>query len=315
LVQGDHLNYGKNKNYWQSGRPYLDGINVSVHSDQQTMVTQLESGALDLAMTPTLVDFNRLKSNPKFQAVQMDNPPNFYMIQPNSVFPPLDDKRVRQAFAYTIDRKRMLDSVLLGIGEVKSLPWPPGTPAYEPAKNSVWNFDLDKAKSLLQQSGKAIPAFEMVFNAQSAEYRKMSEIWQADLAKIDVKLDIKGMEQGALLDSWHNQTYKGFYIASDAWTNMQPITFFTSSSVARTSGNNGGYSNPTYTQKVNALALEPDESKRKQMLSDLNDFQLDEAIVYPVATNAQTYVASTRVHGVGQRRIPLFKFTDAWLDA
>ena len=24
-VQGDHLSFARNKNYWQSGRPYLDG--------------------------------------------------------------------------------------------------------------------------------------------------------------------------------------------------------------------------------------------------------------------------------------------------
>ena len=39
------------------------------------------------------------------------------------------------------------------------------------------------------------------------------------------------LESAVLLPMWHNQTYKGFYIASDAWTNMQPITFFTSSSI------------------------------------------------------------------------------------
>ena len=117
-----------------------------------------------------------------------------------------------------------------------------------------------------------------------------------------------------LLPMWHNQTYKGFYIASDAWTNMQPITFYTSSSVARTSGNNGGYKNEAYTQKVNALAVEPDEAKRKQMLSDLNDFFLEEGIVYPVATNVERLLATTKVKDIGNRRIPLFKLTETWIE-
>ena len=78
---------------------------------------------------------------------------------------------------------------------------------------------------------------------------------------------------------------------------------------------NGGYSNPTHNEKVNALALEPSEAKRKQMLSELNDFMLDEGIVYPIATNAQLLLASTKVKDIGHRRIPLFKFTDTWLDS
>ena len=82
---------------------------------------------------------------------------------------------------------------------------------------------------------------ETVFNSGVAEQGAMSQIWQADLAKIGVTMKLNGWDSPALLPMWHNQTYKGFYIASDAWTNMQPITFFTSSSVARASGNNGGY--------------------------------------------------------------------------
>ena len=314
-VQGSHVSYGKNKNYWQTGRPYLDGIRVSIMRDQQSMVAQLESGALDLAMTPSLPDFVRLRDDPRFQGVLFPNAPNFYMLQANSTLKPLDDKRVRQAFAYTIDRQRMRDTVLRGIGDVKSLPWAPGSPAYQPEKNSTYSFDLEKAKSLFQQAGVANLELETVFNSGVAEQGAMVQIWQSDLQKIGVTMKLSGHDSPALLPMWHNKTYKGFYIASDAWTNMQPITFYTSSSVARISGNNGGYQNETYTQKVQALALEPDEGKRKQMLSDLNDFFLDEGIVYPIATNVEKLLATNKVKDIGHRRIPLFKFTETWLDA
>jgi peptide/nickel transport system substrate-binding protein len=313
-VQGDHLTYVKNKNYWQTGRPYLDEIRVSILKDQQAMVSQLEAGAIDLAMTPPLKDFTRLKSDKNYQGVLFPSPPDFYMIQPNATLAPLTDKRVRQAFAYTIDRQRMRDAALDGIGEVKSLPWSPGSAAYEPEKNSAYSFDLDKARSMLEQAGATNLELEMVYNNQSLEGAAMSQIWQADLAKINVKLNLQGLQSAQLLDMWHNQTYKGFYIASDAWTNMQPITFFTSSSVARTSGNNGGYMNATYTEMVDKLALEPDEAKRKQQLSALNDFMLEEGIVYPIATNVQKLLASTKVKDIGNRRIPLFKFTETWLE-
>ena len=116
---------------------------------------------------------------------------------------------------------------------MKSLPWAPGSPAYQPEKNQTFSFDLDKAKSLLQEAGVSTTLeLEMVFNSQNAEQGAMSQIWQSDLQKIGVTLKLRGLESAVLLPMWHNQTYKGFYIASDAWTNMQPITFFTSSSVA-----------------------------------------------------------------------------------
>jgi peptide/nickel transport system substrate-binding protein len=314
-VQGDHVTYGKNKNYWQTGRPYLDGTQVSILRDQQAMTGQLEGGALDLAMVPTLQDFNRIKADPKYQGVTLPNDPDFYMIQPNATLKPLDNKLVRQAFAHSIDRTRMLQTVLTGIGDVKSLPWSPGSPAFDTQKNATWTFDLDKATTLLQQAGATNLELEMVYNSQNVQGAQMSQIWQADLAKIGVKLNIRGLESATLLDMWHNQTYQGFYIASDAWTNMQPITFYTSSSVARTNGNNGGYKSDAYMQKVNTLAVEGDPQKRQAELADLNDFLLDQAIVYPIATNVSMLLATANVRDIGHRRIPLFKFTDTWLAA
>jgi peptide/nickel transport system substrate-binding protein len=315
-VQGSHLSFTKNKNYWESGRPYLDGIHISIMRDQQSMVAGLEAGSLDMAQSPALPDFARLRNDPRFTPWLFPNTPSFIMIQPNSTLQPLTDKRVRQAFNYTIDRARMRDNVLVGIGETKALPWAPGSPAYEPEKNNHFAFNLDKAKQLLQEAGVSTPLdLEMVFNSQNAEQAAMSQIWQSDLQKIGVNLSLRGLESAVLLPMWHNQTYKGFYIAADAWTNLQPITFFTSSSVARVSGNNGGYKSDAYTEKVNALATEADETKRKQMLSELNDFLLDESIVYPVATAGERLLTTNKVKDIGYRRIPLFKFTDTWLDA
>ena len=51
-VQGDRLRFVKNKNYWQSGKPYLDEILVTILRDPQSMVTQLEAGALDVVIAP-----------------------------------------------------------------------------------------------------------------------------------------------------------------------------------------------------------------------------------------------------------------------
>ncbi|MBV9325289.1 MAG: hypothetical protein JO352_16075 [Chloroflexi bacterium] len=44
---GDHVELTKNRNCWQSGKPYLDEVRVSIVKDAQALVTQFEYGALD----------------------------------------------------------------------------------------------------------------------------------------------------------------------------------------------------------------------------------------------------------------------------
>src|SRR5207302_11279618 len=95
----------------------------------------------------------RLKSDTTYQAQLLTPAAGFYQIQPNVKFKPLDDKRVRQALNYALDRKRIADTVLLGLVAPINLPWPAASPAYEAAKNNSYTYDLNTAKSLLSQAG------------------------------------------------------------------------------------------------------------------------------------------------------------------
>jgi len=112
--QGEFMRFTKNKSYWQSGRPYLDEIVVNVRKDAQAMVADLESGAANLVYNLTLQDYLRLKSDANYQAQLLTPAAGMYQMQPNVTFKPLDDKRVRQALNYAIDRKRITNTVLLG---------------------------------------------------------------------------------------------------------------------------------------------------------------------------------------------------------
>ena len=108
--QGDHITFSKNKNYWQSGRPYLDGIQTPIIKDPTAMIAQLESGAIDVADAPLIRDFNRLKTDPKYQGLVNTQDGQHFILAPNTTVAPFDNKLVRQALRFAIDRKRMNDS-------------------------------------------------------------------------------------------------------------------------------------------------------------------------------------------------------------
>jgi peptide/nickel transport system substrate-binding protein len=113
-VQNDHITIEKNPNYWQTGRPYLDGVQVTIISDASAAVKQFEGGALDVLFGPPLSDFARLKSMPRYQAVVHPFGGTFYLIQLNLNRAPFDNRMVRQAMNYALDRKRIADTVLQG---------------------------------------------------------------------------------------------------------------------------------------------------------------------------------------------------------
>jgi peptide/nickel transport system substrate-binding protein len=311
-VQGDHVSVAKNKNYWQTGRPYLDGVKTSIVKDSQALVAQLESGAFDMARSVPLRDYARLIKDPKFQAIANQIPTGFHVLGVNTLNKPLDDKRVRQALNYAIDRKRFVDTVLLGIGEPEALPWDASSPAYEPDKNNRFAFDLDKAKALLSQAGVSGFSLDMLPLPGVAAGDSFSQIYQADLAKLGITLNIKQMELATWFDQVNNRKYNGMYYTT-ASRPQSPSTAMSQSRIWDPTSNNSGYANDTYKRLIDTANTKTDAAKLKQELSQLNDILLDESFTMALAPNNPTTVVRSNVGGASQRLLYGVLYSDLWL--
>jgi peptide/nickel transport system substrate-binding protein len=315
-VQNDHITLTRNSNYWQTGRPYLDGVQVTINSDPSAAVKDLEGGGLDFLVGPPLQDFTRLKSNSKYQAVVHPFPGTFYLIQLNVTIPPFDNKLVRQAMNYALDRKRIADTVLQGTVQPKALPWPPSSPAYDANKANSYQFDLDKAKSLLDQAGVTTPInVDMLPFPGIPELIDLATIYQSDLAKIGVNINLLKVDVATWLDQANNRKYKGFNTVLDTFTQISPFTFFTPGKSVNPNDNNSGFKDDTYSSLIEQAGSEPDANKRKAIYAQLNDILLDQSFMFPVAAAPARYLASANVQGVGHTLHEGFTFTDAWIQA
>src|SRR5258708_5216017 len=164
---------------------------------------------------------------PRYQAVVHPFGGTFYLIQLNLTQPPFDNKVARQAMNYALDRKRIADTVLQGTVPPKALPWPQSSPAYDPNKEQAYAFDLDKAKSLLAQAGLSSLSVDMMPFPGIPELVDLATIYQSDLAKIGVSMNILRVDVATWLDQANNRKYKGFNTVLDTFTQVSPFTFFT----------------------------------------------------------------------------------------
>lgn len=314
-VQGDHLTLARNKNYWLSGRPYLDQLVINVVRDVVAMSTRLEAGNLDAINSPTLDDFVRLKADPKYVALIPPGQNSALAVGATTLFPPTDNKKVRQALNYALDRKRYAEGPLYGIVPPLSLPWDKNSPAYEASKENIYAFDLDKAKSLIDEAGVSGAEMDFLPSPNNPEFNLISQILQADLAKIGIKLNIVRMEQAAWLDQVNNRKYHGMWASTMSVPVGDPITAFSNGRGTDPNSNNEGYKNDTYAQLIAAGAAEPDSAKRKQIYSQLNDILLDDAFVMVLAPYPPRLVTTSAVHDIvtPNSQPTNFIFTDAWL--
>jgi peptide/nickel transport system substrate-binding protein len=313
-VQGDHLTFAKNKNYWRSDLPYLDGVQVSIVKDLSAMTTRLEAGGLDGVFLPSLADFVRLKADPAYNAVTPLVTVASLAIGANTLFAPNDDLNVRRALNYAIDRKRFTDTSMDSTVQPLSLPWDVNSLAYEAGKANYFTYDLDKARSLLAEAGVAGFEMDILPSAAQPELALFCQIYQSDLANLGIKLNIKNLEPAAWVDEVNNRRYHGMWASTVVAPLGEPASAYTNSRGTDPVSNNEGYKSERYSQLIASAATEPDVATRKQIYAQLNDIVIDDSFVMFLCPYPVRMVTRAGLHDVVSAESPgTFLFTHAWL--
>jgi peptide/nickel transport system substrate-binding protein len=313
-VSGDHVSFTRNPSYWQSGKPYLDEVNVAILKDPEAMSLQFDSGVLDAIYTPPLLHAAAWQADRTVQVLVDDPNGYFFTAAVNVAKPPFDNKKVRQAINYSIDRKRFAEGTLLKLGGPgQDLPWPAGAPADEPSKQQKYAFDLDKARSLLADAGVSNLTFDLTFLTIPPELGQLAQILASDLSKIGVKLNLVPLDTPTYLDRTRVHDFQ-ITLQNALFSHMEPGTMFNLSGLYRTPNGTTNFESDQYTRLIAASQNEPDLAKRKQVYSDLNDLFLDECFVMPLALQPVYIVARSNLKNVKWRINQAPTFAEMWLE-
>jgi peptide/nickel transport system substrate-binding protein len=296
-AQGDHLTFARNTNYWKTGRPHVDSFIASAR-DAQAMLVQLEAGTLDVAKGPAPNDFARYRGDADYQSIMHSVSGNFFLFGLNLGIPPLENKQVRQALNYALDRKRFVDTFMFGTGIAQSLPWPSSSSAFEASKQNFYTFDLDKAASLLKAAGVSGLTLDCNVLAAWPQLVSFAPAYQADLAKIGVTLNIRPLELAIWVDEAVNRKYKGLYLANSTFAQLEPSSTLNNGRATDPNSNNSQFKDDTYSALIAQASAEPDAGKRKALYSQLNDILLDESFIMVLAGAPPTLVAHANVTGI-----------------
>ncbi|MBV9581408.1 MAG: ABC transporter substrate-binding protein [Chloroflexi bacterium] len=312
-VQGDHIRWVKNPNYWQSGRPYLEEVVIPFVPDAQTMVVQLEAGAIQGVDTPPTTAIPRLQQNPQQQVLTNDPSGQYWIVVANTTAGPTADKRVRQAINYAIDRQRFVDTVLNHSGPAESLPWPTFSPAYDQARGQHYMLDLERAKSLLDEAGATNTSLDFLYNSVVPEIGTFGQMLQANLAEVGLTINLKGVERAAF-NAMIAQFQYGLLMSNSGFAALDPTTLPLVSRYWDVNNNLAGFNGDSrYKQLVTTAAIEPDAGKRRQELLDLDDEILDQSFSMAVAPSKHVVSLASNVHGFRFRLTEANVYTDTWL--
>jgi peptide/nickel transport system substrate-binding protein len=314
--QNDALTLTKNASYWQSGKPYLDGIVMYAVTDPQAMTARFEGGALDAAIIP-VTDFLRLRDQPANYTPYTFSAGNFSCFGVNCKVPPWDNKKARQALHHAIDRSRWSNTVQKGLESPSMLPWPKTSPAYDESKANAYPFDLDKAAALLKEAGVTAPfTGDVIMPNSNAELNSFGQILQSDFAKLGITLNLRPQDTAAYLDLVNNWKYNGFWLGGGSFAQLDPATSFTKSRALSVTGNSSAFTAPVNAAAVELVTqatIEVDPAKRKQLYADLNTMLLDEAYISVMSSTTNRLMTTTKLKGFSPTLHSAQRWWEAWL--
>ena len=192
--KGAQMVLKKNPNYWDEGKPYLDEVVFKVLTDSNARLLQLQGGELDIATDVPFNQIEPLSANPDFNLVP-DAVAKIVYMGINLKRQPLDDKNLRQAINYAIDKDLIVTNVLFGAGQAATtyLPLMLG----HDAEAVGYPYDLEKAKALVADSaGKDGFEFSILTTVGDAVGSQVAQLVAASMQQIGGTATIEQVEPG-----------------------------------------------------------------------------------------------------------------------
>lgn len=158
---GVSIKYTKNENYWQDGKPYLDGVEYYIVDEPTTRASAFQAGEYDIIKMDNLTVASQIKemgSTSFGKIIHETNKSGQGLtgtgLIPNSADPnsPFADSRVRLAMAEAIDADALCQAFGYGM-LISTNQWAaPGAITYNTDMNAI-HYDVDHAKQLLSEAG------------------------------------------------------------------------------------------------------------------------------------------------------------------
>jgi peptide/nickel transport system substrate-binding protein len=306
--------FKRNKDYWR-GAPKLDGVEVHIVPDAQSLVSQLRSGQLDVIQGAGNRDLQTLAKTGRFKAVPFKGSERQTYVGTNVTNPVLKDIRVRQAIAYALDRKRIVDEVYRGVGYPIALPWPKYSPAYDAEANQQFDRDVTKAKALVRKVG-TIPQLPLEYSTANPNNEAIAQIVQANLAEVGIKVELQPNENAEHIQKLIGGTFPALWILDHAYAQYTPSTLAVTAYPFNADKNASNFVSAKYKKDANAAweLTDPNGPEAAAAYRTLSEDLVKNLFLIEGVTTYFEAGVSNKVHGVSWSKRSEFTFGDTWLD-
>ncbi|HXK70795.1 MAG TPA: peptide ABC transporter substrate-binding protein, partial [Caldisericia bacterium] len=204
---------------------------------------------------------------------------------------PFNDKKVRKALTFAIDRKSIVENITKGEQKIALAYVPYGIQDATSDKDFrvvggdfFTDNNVEEAKALLSDAGypngKGFPKFQLLYNTSEVHKSIAEAIQQMWKENLGIDCELVNQEWKVYLD---NRSKLQYDIARAGWIGDYPDpTTFLDMFVGNSGNNDTGWNNPQYNDLIAKAKNEKDNWLRMTLLHQAEEVLMDELPILPI---------------------------------
>lgn len=271
-----------NPNWWGRSLPEtgnLTEVHYTVIQSDATRLAALASGEADFVIDPPFQDITRLRQDKRLKLVEFAEIGGQYLgfdqsrdeLQFADVKGrnPFKDLRVRRAVYQAIDVDTIISKVLRGQATATGSLVSPLLDGYVPELDKRLPYDPAAARALLKEAGYG-DGFGVTLDCVNVTYRAaVCQAIATMLAQVGIRVTFQPSPTATFFPKLTQATASffefGWSPATDPWALLNPLLRSFDGTGAGTF-NAGRYSNRKLDELIDAIRVEPDVGKRRQLI-------------------------------------------------
>jgi glutathione transport system substrate-binding protein len=267
------------ENYWNKEKlPKLESISYIPVTEASTRINMLKAGEGDIITKLPTQAAKEIAQDSKFNVFTAPSL-NVYYVGMNMKNKKYQDKKVRQAMNYAINKDELIAGVLDGYAKVADSAIAPGTYGYSQQK--VYEYNPDLAKKLLAEGGYKDGFTATLWTRNSSEFIAIAENVSIQLGKVGIKAKVQAFESGTLFDMLDHE--KGTDLWIGRWSpgtgevdyGIRPN--FHTKSFAPNNNNSGFYSNKEVDKLLDEAISTPNKDEALKKYAEVQKIIYEDA--------------------------------------
>lgn len=188
----------KNPDYWKEGLPKLDKVTFKVIPEASTRLAELQTGNIDVMKRVEVAQAETVKDTSYLELIDVGTPTVFSLrFDPGQK--PMDNKLVRQAINYAVDKQAIIDEILSGYGQQISTYQSELSFGNNPDLKP-YPYDPEKAKELLAEAGVAEgTTLDVYIPGNDGNFKEITQAVAFYLEEVGLKMNINSVDNTTLI--------------------------------------------------------------------------------------------------------------------